>query len=312
MSEPTRRTLRRAVVTAFAVSAMALVAACVPPPTDPGTPTTTPPTTAPNTTRTVSNATFEWTFNQQVNKVSQAPGQYNYWSAGITDSTAATYVPTNGNATVLKKNASGAYVPIGSEAAVNWANKGKDGAGNTVTTGNQYFLGQKVRFTNGTGTVNTATGASSIQWTGTFSINFYGSYTPFWIVDPKLTVNASGVGTLTAAVGGIGSDIEDPTVRVTLPNRTVTLATIPAVYTGGAIATGFTKAPSYLDQTATSTGGVQVPKSSANAAFWGAFPQSFINFADEAGHGAYWFTSGGAADVNKVPAPISVAYTLNP
>ena len=310
MSASPRRGLRRGIVAALAAGAIALVAACAPPPSGGGTTTTT--TTAPGAVRTVSNATFEWTISREADNGSMAPGQVNYWSAGVTDSTSATYLPTNGNVTVLKKNAAGTYVPIGSETAVNWANRAKDGAGNTVTAGNQYFLGQKVRFTNGTGTVNTATGASTIQWTGTFSINFYGSYTPFWIVNPKLVVNAAGVGTLTAAVGGIGSDIADPSIRVTLPNRTVTLATINSVYTGGSIATGFTKAPSYLNTSATSTNTAQVPKTSANQAFWGAWPQSFINFADEAGHGPYWFTSGGATDPLKVQEPVVVGYTLNP
>ena len=80
----------------------------------------------------------------------------------------------------------------------------------TPTVGN---YGQKVRFIGGTGTVNTSTGASTIQWTGTFTINFYGSYTPFWIKNPKLEINASGQGSLTALVGGIKSDHTAPLCR---------------------------------------------------------------------------------------------------
>ena len=308
MSDSPRRGIRRGLAVALAVGAMALVAACVPP--DSGSSTTT--TAAPGTVKNVTNATFEWTISREADNGSFAPGEVNFWSAGVTDGTADTYVATNGNVTVLKKNAAGTYVPIGSESAVSYANRNRNGAGNVVTASNNYFLGQKVRFTGGTGTVNTVTGASTIQWTGTFSINFYGSFTPFWIVNPKLTVNASGAGTLTASVGGIGSEIDDPSVRVTLPNRTVTLANIPSVYTGGSISTGFTKAPGYLNTAITSTNGVQVAKTAGNQVFWGSWPQSFVSFADQAGHGLYWFTSGGQTDALKVQEPITVGYTLNP
>jgi hypothetical protein len=311
MNQTSRRGSRRVVAAvALAVAALA-VAACTPP--DTGTPGTTTTTTPPVANKTVTNATLEWTISREADNGSFAPGQVNYWSAGISDSTAATYVPTNGNVTVLKKNASGTYVPIGSEAAVSWANRSKDGNGNSVTATNAFFLGQKVRFTGGTGTVNPATGVSTIQWTGTFTINFYGSYTPFWIVNPKLTVAAGGAGQLTATLGGIGSDQDDPSIKINLPTTpNVVLANIPSVYTGGAIATGFTKAPGYLNTSVTSTGGTQVAKTSGNSAYWGAWPQSFVNFADLGGHGLYWFTSGGTNDGLKVQEPISIAYTLNP
>ena len=108
-----RTTRPRQALAAMAVACIALIAAaCVPEPSGP------PPTTVPGTIKTVTNATFEWTISREADNGSFAPGQVNYWSAGQSDSTAATYVPTNGNATVLKKNASGTYVPIGSEASV--------------------------------------------------------------------------------------------------------------------------------------------------------------------------------------------------
>ena len=47
-------------------------------------------------------------------------------------------------------------------------------------------------FDKATGTVDTATGAATIQWTGTFTINFYGRYVPFWIENPKLVIDSSG------------------------------------------------------------------------------------------------------------------------
>lgn len=308
------RTRRSTALLGAALALTAFVAtACPPaPPTDPGTTTTTIPgstttTTTPSTVKTLTNASFEWTVNAQANLVSQS-GQPNWWSAGVTDGTATTYVATNNNVTVLKKNASGTYVPIASEPAVAWGVRNRDGNNNVVgmTSGS---LGQKVRYTGGTGTVNTATGASTIQWTGTFSINFYGTATPFWIKNPKLAINASGVGTLKATVAGIKSDQLDPTIRIPLPEREVTLANFSGV--PGANSTGFTATPTFLNSTVTlPVGQVQVGKNSGNQAYWGAWPQTFVDYHVEAGTGAYWYTSGGVADPHKPSAPVSVAYNI--
>lgn len=308
MTTPTIR--RRATALAVAVVA-AVTAACTP-----TTPPATTTTTTPGAVRSVSNATFEWTISKEANNGAFAPGQVNYWSAGQSDSTQATYVPTNGNATVLKKNAGGTYVPIGSETAVNWTNRNRDGAGNVVTATNSFFLGQKVRFVNGTGTVNTATGATTIQWTGTFSVNFYGQYVPFWITNPKLVVNTAGKGTLTATLGGFASDISTPDVRTPLPaTPNVVIAELPNVFASGAVATGFTNAPTAYLGTAVTVpvdGTPQVAKTTANAAHWGSWPQSFVDFQQATGLGSYWYSSGGAADDEKPQDPISVSWTLNP
>src|SRR5690606_16382105 len=125
-----------------------VAAACIPPTEPSPTSSTSTTSTAPSPVRTVTNASFEWTISREANNGAFAPGEVNYWSAGKSDSTAATYVPTNGNATVLKQNASGAYVPINSETTVNYANRNRDGAGNLVTAFNNFYLGQKVRYTN--------------------------------------------------------------------------------------------------------------------------------------------------------------------
>jgi hypothetical protein len=306
----TRR--KRMLVLAAMTVLIGVAAACVP--TTPPASTTT--TTVAATVKTVSNATLEWTVSKEANNATFAPGQVNYWSAGQSDSTQATYVPTNGNATVLKKNASGNYVPIGSESAVSWANRNRDGSGNVVTALGAFSLGQKVRFSNGTGTVNTATGVATIQWTGTFSINFYGQFVPFWIINPKLTVNAAGKGTITATLGGFASDIATPEVRTPLPSTpNVVIAELPNVYASGAVSSGFTNAPTAYLGTAVSVpagGTPQVASSSANAAFWGSWPQSFVDFQQATGLGSFWYTSGGAVDAKKPQDPISVGWTLNP
>lgn len=294
----------RRVVAALAVTITLVSAACVVQP---------PPSVPPDTVKTLTNAVLEWTVSREADFASFAPGEVNYWSAGQSDSTAATYVATNGNATVLKKNASGVYVPIGSEPAVSWANRNKTGTGIVVTVGGTNYLGQKVRYTGGTGWVNTATGESSIQWTGTFTINFYGRYIPFWIINPKLTVNAAGVGKLTATMGGFASSLDNPEVRTPLPETpNVTLADLPSV--PGANSTGFVASTAYLNTTITPPPGAgpQVPKTPANQAFWGAWPQSFVNFQGATGLGSYWYTSGGSVDPRKPSEPITVTYNIAP
>ncbi|MEZ5323322.1 MAG: hypothetical protein R2698_14850 [Microthrixaceae bacterium] len=308
-----RSTTRRGALTALAAGAALLAGACVP---DSGTPTTTTTTTiAPNPVKSISDATFEWTISREVDNGTYAPGQVNYWSAGQSDSTEDTYVATNGNAMVLKKNASGDYVPIGSEPSVSWATRGKDGAGNTVTATNAFFLGQLIRYSNGVGTVNVDTGEATIHWTGTVTVNVLGLYLPFWIVDPTLTVDAEGTGRLTASVGGYVVDRNDTSIRTPLtPVDDVVLAEIPDVFSTGAVSTGFAAGlPDYLGRTAIAppTAAQQPAQSPANAAYWGSWPQSFVDFHLGAGAGSYWYTSGGSADPRKVQEPIAVSYTLD-
>lgn len=302
--------VRRRMMTLAALAAVS-TAGCFPEAGQPTTPTTTTtptPTTA-SPVRTLTDATFEWTVSRETDHGTFAPGEVNYWSAGASDSTAATYVATSGNATVLK-NAAGTYVPIGSETAVGWANRNRSGDGTVVTATSAAYLGQKVRFTGGAGTLNTATGASTIQWTGTFSINFYGRYVPFWITDPKLVVDSAGVGQLTATAAGFASSLDNPDVRTPLPATQVVLADLPAV--SGANQTGFTAATAYLGTTVAppAPAGPQVAKTTTNQAYWGSWPQSFVTFQASTGLGAYWYTSGSPVDKQKPQEPITVAYNL--
>ncbi|MEZ5321997.1 MAG: hypothetical protein R2698_07995 [Microthrixaceae bacterium] len=300
-----RPTVRR--LATLTLSAGLVATACAP--EEPG-PTTTTTTTAPSTVRTLTDATFEWTVSRETDHGTFAPGEVNYWSAGQSDSTEATYKATDGNATVLKRNASGTYVPIASEPSVSWANRTRSGDGTPVTATSANYLGQKVRFTGGTGTLDRATGASTIQWTGSFSINFYGRYVPFWITNPKLVVDASGHGTITASVAGFASSLDNPDVRTPLPSTQVVIADLPSV--AGNNDTGFTAATGYLGNVVTppAPAGPQVAKTAANSAWWGAWPQSFVDFQAATGLGAYWYTSGGFTDIKKPQEPVTVAYNL--
>lgn len=300
-----RRTItrRRTMAVAFAAAAIAVVAACTPPPDG-------------ENTKSVSNAAFEWTVSNETNN-GAFDGSHNFWAAGQSTGTEAQYKATDGNAAVLKKNASGTYVPIGSESAVSYANRGKDGTGAAVTAFSPNFLGQKVRFSNGTGTVDTATGAATIQWTGSFTIHFYGPLAPFWITDPKLVVQPDGSAKLSATLGGFAGNQADPTQPPTpLPTTPdVTVAEFSNVYAGGAIATGWTKATNYVGTVVSTAVGAapQVAKTPANETYWGAWPQSFVNFQNATGLSSYWYTSGtGSINPGKAQDPVTVSYSLNP
>lgn len=313
------RTLTRRSLAAATLAALAIVAAaCFPEPPPPTTTTTT--SEVPGTVVSVDDAVLEWAISNETNNAA-FNGQHNYWSAGQSDSTEATYVATNGNATVLKKNSSGDYVPIGSESAVSWTNRGKDGNGVNVTVFSANFLGQKVRYSDGTGTVDTTSGEATISWDGTFTINFYGSLVPFWITDPVLDVDASGNGTLSATVGGYASDISNPDERTPLDDvEDVVIAELPDVWATGSLSTGFSAAPTDYLGNAVTVEAPNTPQAAmapcpcppGNESYWGGWPQDFVDFQSQTGLGSYWYTSGLAStDAQKPQQPVSVSFTLD-
>ena len=53
-------------------------------------------------------------------------------------------------------------------------------------------------------------------------------------------------------------------------------------------------------------------RTSSNQAYWGAWPQSFVNFQNGTGLGSYFYASGGSTDSHKVEEPVTVAYNLAP
>jgi hypothetical protein len=247
----------------------------------------------------VTGATLEWTVNDESN-TGAFNGQCNFMSGGQSDGDAATYRASGGDATVLKLNAAGTYAPVS-----DYATRCKDRHGTTVTAGGTARLGQKVVFSNGTGTVDPSTGAATISWTGTFSINYYGTLTPFWFSDPTLTVGADGKGVVTATVGGYASSIDDPDVRELIdPIPGVTIATLTGV--GSANRTGFVTTPTYAGVAYDNAEAPQIRSFPG----WGSWPVSFVQAMERLGLGPYWYTSGGAADTRKVPAPIVVGYGL--
>jgi hypothetical protein len=278
----------------LAIAALALVASALPIASGALRPAGAAP-------ESVTDATFEWTVNEESN-TGAFNGQCNFMSGGQSDGYAATYRATGGNATVLKLNAAGTHVPVS-----DYATRCKDRNGTTVTAGGTARLGQKVVFTKGTGTVDPATGAASISWTGTFSINYYGTLTPFWFSDPTLTVGADGKGVVTATIGGYSSSIENPEVRELIdPIPGVVIANLSGVESDNR--TGLVATPAY---TGVAYDSAEAPQIRAFPG-WGSWPVSFVQAMERLGLGPYWYTSGGAADVRKAPAPIVVGYEPSP
>ncbi|MFE0633379.1 hypothetical protein ACFW3D_41440, partial [Streptomyces sp. NPDC058864] len=259
----------------------------------------------------VSDASFAWGLSGE-----QGGGAFfggcNFLSAGKAGNTGSSrlwaqgdgfYSTRDGNVTVEKPNAAGEF------GQPSWATKCQDANGAAVSAGSTGSLTRnRVVFSHGTGTVDTAARTASIRWTGSFTSVFYGGLTYWSASDPTLTVDADGSGTLTATATGYGADMNDPGKWVALPARTVTLAKLSHVELGSS---GFTVTPDYLGESVTVPSGTtgQPAKSAANQAYWGSFPQDFVDFQQLTGQSSYWFTSGGARDAAKPATPLTLTYT---
>lgn len=296
------------VIIGLLLGAFALIGAACTPPDEGGGSTTTTSTTTTTTIvdpepdiETLNDVSLEWTLSREMDNGAYN-GETNYWSAGVTDGTEATYLAADGDVNVLKKNADGDYVALNSEPAVNWSNRHNDGTGARVTAFNDKFLGQLFVLNNGEGTLNHDTGELEVAWEGTLSVNFYGTVLPFWLSDFKLTVDSEGVGQLTATMQGYGSSIENPDVRVLLdPQENVVVADLPSVSLEG---NSFSAPTAYIGTEY--PGGGQTPEDEGNPANWGSWPQSFVEYQEQIGAALYYFSSGATADRLKPQEPISV------
>lgn len=245
----------------------------------------------------ITGATLEWAVSEEANS-GAFNGQCNFMSGGESDGSAATYRATDGGATVLKLTAAGAHDPVS-----DYSTRCLDANGTRVTPGGTARLGQKVRYRGGTGTVDPLTGEVSIRWRGTFSVNYYGQLTPFWFTDPHLTVGADGRGVVTATVGGYASSIDDPEGRERIePVPGIVIATLRDVDSDDR--DGFVATPDYEG---VAVDGTEVPQIRVLPG-WGSWPSPLVEVMEGLGLGAYWYTSGGAADPRKPPAPMVVGY----
>ncbi|MFZ4895597.1 hypothetical protein ACL9RL_14205 [Plantibacter sp. Mn2098] len=298
--EPRRRRLFRTattLLTSIAVVAVGLTAAA-------------PATAAePVGASTVSDAVFRWGINNETNN-SAFDGSINLLAAGKIDKTGAASKMTEaqwsqhqGNVSIEKKQADGSY------AAATWAGLRTSATGGPISPPTSaVYSDHQVVIGAGTGTVDPSAGTAEIQWTGTFTVAYYQGLTQFYIVNPKLSVDSDGVGTVTATLGGWGTDMNDPTKFVVLPEKPgVVIASLSGVTV---TPTGFTVTPDYLGVQITTD--PSIPAQEMGGANAGSFPQSFVDFQVQTGQAAYWYSSGSSADRPKPTLPLSIAYTAVP
>jgi len=235
---------------------------------------------------------LDWTGNEELQRKA-FNGQINYFSAGVSDGLEATYKAVDGNVQIVYR-AAGSQVETTPTYATRGAHVNTSGLGNNGGR-------QIVRISAGTGVLQDD-GSAVINWTGAFSVNFYGSLVPFTLADPVLSVDASGNGTLKADLSGFGSDINDPDNRHPLtPVGDVTVATFSGVQLATSGTTEIT--PNYASVAVSLPGGEQAQVTTGS---WGAWPQPFVDFQLQTGLGSYWYTSGSSADAYKPPYPFTV------
>jgi hypothetical protein len=154
----------------------------------------------------------------------------------------------------------------------------------------------------GTGSVR-ADGGMDLRWSGSFTVVFYGGMTYWSVTDPVLTIDASGTGRLVGTASGWGTSMDDTTKWEKLPDQSIVLAEVRRVDSSGGA--GFSVVPEYLG-VAVSDG--QAPRTAQNQAYWGSFPQSFVDYQSRTAQRAYWLTSGGVRDPAKPATALTVSY----
>jgi len=221
-------------------------------------------------------------------------------SGGAREWTAADpfYRATAGAVRIEKPDVDGAY------DTATFATRCLDPSGRPVSVSSlTSATGNQVVIDGGTGRRVDGAGLE-IRWTGSFTVAYYGGMTYWSVTDPVLTLDERGDGRLVAQASGYAASMTDLGAWYPIPPRSVVLAELRGVDI--AAAAGFTADPRYLGVTAEDAG--QVARTSLNAAYWGAFPASFIEFQKLTGQVGYWLTTGGQRDVAKVPTPVYVSY----
>lgn len=249
--------------------------------------TVTPRVQIPEGGIAVTEASLDWLGNEVVQTAPPFGGS-NYLSAGVSDGKEATYHAQDGDAAVWQVS------PAGAETLASWSTR----AAHIAAGGSQL-----VRLYGGTGRVE-ADGSATIDWHAAFSVNFYGGLVPFTVTDPELTVDADGSGELTATLSGCAASQSDPDKCVPLtPAADVVLATFHDAEIDPA--QPLTIEPDYHG-VAVDVEGTGAEPQVRTGPGWGAWPQSFVDFQLETGLSSYWYSSGGAADPDKPPLPLTV------
>ena len=262
-----------------------------------------PPVTPGGGDSRITDAQLRWGLNAESGGGAFAGG-CNFLSAGragdsggarVWTAADGLYATTAGAVRIEKPTADGGWT------SATWESKCLDPRGAAVTTastasatGNQVVIDGGQGRRNGDGL--------EIRWSGSFTVAFYGGMTYWSVTDPVLWLDASGSGRLTGTASGFGTSMDDMTKWEPIRDTTVVLAEIR----GAAGDRGFTTTPEYLGVAVDSAG--QVARTSANAGYWGSFPQSFVDFHRLTGQQGYWLTTDGVRDAAKPASPLTVSF----
>lgn len=285
----------------------------IPDPGTGGTGSTDKPDTGTKVSKSfkVTDAQLRWGLNDEANS-GAFYGGCNFLSAGVAGNAGSSrtwtesdglYRATSGKVSIIKPDSTGAY------HTATWATKCKDSSGTAVSTARGTSTESLVTIDGGNGTVDPDAGTATISWKGSFTVVFYGGMTYWSVSNPVLTVKKDGTGTLKGTASGYGADMEDTGKWNKLSGRTITLATLSDVDVSGS--KGITVVPDYVGvsvKVSNGSHGEQAAKTSTNKAYWGSFPQSFVNFQVLTGQSAYWYTSGGSRDSAKPATELVVSY----
>lgn len=252
----------------------------------------------------VTDAQFRWGVNVEMGSGAFFGG-CNFLSAGVAGDAGSSrvwteadglYRSTAGNSRIEAPDAKGEWVTD------SWDAKCRDGSGREVGTDFQETgTGAQAVIEKGTGTVDLEKGTASISWDGSFSLVMYGGLTYWTLSDPVLTVS-NGRGTLTATASGYGADMNDSSQWQKLSESTITMADLPQVQLGEK---GIITTPAYQGVTVDGLETEQVRSEN----WWGAFPNSWVEYNRKTGQSGYWYSTGGIRDAAKVASDVYISYT---
>lgn len=179
-----------------------------------------------------------------------------------------------------------------------------------------------VKFTGGTGTVDAATGASSLTWSGSYTVNAYppAQNAPNEIyANPQLTVNADGSGALSFEFTlGAGVDMSgNPVAEQDFGRLTVVAFGAGAV--GDLTDDGYRLTPGYQGvevspESLADPSAVQVRSCTAESGatgWWGSWAPEFVEVLPSSIRQHFYSTGCGGLQDNKPPLPVDVGYAVD-
>lgn len=252
--------------------------------------TVRPATGIPDDGLNIDDVVLRWGISEEVQ--SRPPfGDSNYLSAGVSDGSALTYESTDGDVRIIHSDGT-------TDTEPDYASRAAHVSDATID--------QLVEFGGGNAAIN-PDGSATVDWDGSFSLNFYDGLVPFTITDPHLEVSAAGMGVLTGDLTGYEVEMSNPNEKTPLTNlyEDVTIATFSGVSIDpeGVV----TITPDYDGVLAYIP--VDVTPQVTTGAGWGAWPQGFLDFHFDTNLSSYWYSSGGAGDSKKAPMSFEVDFT---